>query len=115
VILEAKVRERPDEAAFHADLGLVYAYLGRPAEAIKEGEVAAQLLPITRDAYRGGNLLAAQALIESRTGRQDAAVERLERLLSVPSMVSRQLLQVDPAWSALRENPRFQRVVSAVR
>jgi TolB-like protein/tRNA A-37 threonylcarbamoyl transferase component Bud32/Flp pilus assembly protein TadD len=115
VALEVKVRERPDEAAFHADLGLVYAYLGRPAEANREGEVGAQLLTVARDAYKGGSILAAQALIESRTGRQDAAVDRLERLLAVPSAISRSLLRVDPAWSALRDNARFQRLVRAER
>ena len=110
-VLEAKVRERPDEGAFHAALGLVYAYLGRAAEANRKGEAGARLLPLSRDAYKGGGLLAAQALIESRTGRQDAAVAKLERLLSVPSMLARPLLRVDPAWDALRTNPRFRRLV----
>ncbi len=114
-VLEVKVRERPDEAAFHADLGLVYAYLGRAAEANREGETGARLLPLSRDAYRGGSLLGAQALIESRTGRQDAALDKLERLFSVPSALARPLLRVDPAWDALRTHPRFRRLVGEKR
>ena len=111
VVLEARIRDRPDEAAFHANLGLVYAYLGRADDANREGEAAVRLLPVARDAYKGGSLLAAQALIESRTGRQDAAVDKLEYLLSVPSALSRPLLRVDPAWDALRTHPRFRRLV----
>ena len=115
VVLQARIRERPDEAAFHADLGLVYAYLGRAADANREGEAAVRLLPIARDAYKGGSILAAQALIESRTGRQDAALDKLERLLSIPSALSRPLLRVDPAWDALRAQPRFLRLVGEER
>jgi len=115
VVLEARIRERPDEAAFHADLGLVYAYLGRAADANREGEAAVRLLPIARDAYKGGSMLAAQALIESRTGRQDAAVDKLDYLLSVPSALSRPMLRMDPAWDALRTYPRFQRLVGEER
>jgi hypothetical protein len=44
-------------------------------------------------------------------GEQDAAIDRLEVLLSVPSFLSRQLLQLDPVWSTLREHPRFERLV----
>ena len=109
------MRERQDEAAFHADLGPVYAYLGRAAEANRQGETGARLLPLSREAYKGGSLLGAQALIESRTGRQDAALDKLERLLSIPSMLARPLLRVDPAWDALRTHPRFRRLVGEKR
>ncbi|MDQ3136761.1 MAG: tetratricopeptide repeat protein, partial [Gemmatimonadota bacterium] len=115
VALETRVRERPDEATFHAKLGLVYSHLGRAAEANREGEVAARLLPLTRDAYRGGSVLAALALIESRTGRQDAALDKLERLLSIPSVLTLPLLRMDPAWDALRTHPRFRRLVGEDR
>lgn len=89
----------------------MYAYLGRAAEANREGETGARLLPLSRDAYKGGSILAAQALIESRTGRQDAALDKLERLVSIPSALARPLLRVDPAWDALRAHPRFRRLV----
>ena len=114
-LLERKVRERPDEAAFHAGLGLVYAYLGRAADANREGEAAARALPVSRDAYQGGSVLAAQALIESRAGRPDAAVEKLGRLLSIPSVLSRPLLRADPGWDALRAHPGFRRLMGEGR
>jgi hypothetical protein len=59
--------------------------------------------------------VASLALIESLTGRGDAAVERLEYLLSIPSALSRPMLRVDPAWHALRDSPRFQKLVTEQR
>ncbi|HKT59979.1 MAG TPA: tetratricopeptide repeat protein, partial [Gemmatimonadales bacterium] len=114
-ILETRVREQPGEHAFHALLGIVYAYLGLADEAIREGETAARLMPLARDAYKGGSVLAAQALIESRAGRQDDAVKKLEYLLSVPSLISPPVLRVDPAWDALRAHPGFRRLVGEAR
>jgi TolB-like protein/Flp pilus assembly protein TadD len=111
-ILEGELRKRPDEASFHGRLGLVYAYLGRKADATREGETAVKQLPVTREAYGGSNLAAVLALIDAIGGREDAAVDRLEYLLSVPSAISRPLLRADPAWEPLRRNPRFQRLVA---
>ena len=110
-VLEAAVRARPGEASFRARLGLVYAYLGRKGDALREGEAAVKQLPISKEAYGGSNIAAVLALIEARTGREDAAVDRLEYLLSIPSSVSRPLLRLDPAWEPLRDNARFQRLL----
>jgi TolB-like protein/Flp pilus assembly protein TadD len=111
-ILEAELRVRPNEASFRGRLGLIYAYLGRSADAIREGEAAVTRLPISREAYGGANLAAVLALIDALTGRQDAAIDRLEYLLSIPSSLSRPLLRIDPVWEPLRGNPRFGRLVA---
>jgi hypothetical protein len=66
---------------------------------------------VSKEAYGGSNIAAVLALIEARTGREDAAVGRLEYLLSIPSSVSGPLLRLDPAWDPLRDNPRFQRLL----
>ena len=112
-VLEAKVAARPEEPAYHVRLGLVYAYLGRKDEAIREGMLGVSQLPLSREAYRGASYLAALALIETLTGRSDAAVDRLERLLAIPSTVSKPLLRLDPAWAPLREHPRFRRLTNS--
>jgi len=112
-VLEAKTRAQPNEASFHAQLGLVYAYLHRPTDAIREGEQGVRLLPVSREAYMGSNLVAAQALIYTVTGQQTLAIDRLEYLLSIPSQLSGPLLRVDPRWAALRPNPRFQKLVAS--
>ena len=53
-LLEAKAAERPEESSYHARLGLVYAYLGRKADAIREGELAVSQLPVSREAVSRG-------------------------------------------------------------
>ena len=44
-------------------------------------------------------------------GRPEAAIDRLEYLLSVPSDWSAWWLRLDPAWDPLREHPRFKALV----
>ena len=51
--LENAVREAPEAPSYHARLGLVYAYLGRNADALREGSQAVNLLPVSTDAFEG--------------------------------------------------------------
>jgi serine/threonine protein kinase/cytochrome c-type biogenesis protein CcmH/NrfG len=114
-LLEAQVRSQPTEASYHGQLGMVYAYLGRKADAVSEGETAVRLLPVAREAYRGVNLLTGLARIYAVVGRRADAIEKLEYLVSVPSYVSPASLRVDPRWAMLRGEPRFQKLVSGKR
>jgi len=45
-------------------------------------------------------------------GEYDAAIDQLEYLLSIPSEISIPLLRIDPTWNPLRDNPRFQKILS---
>ena len=51
------------------------------------------------------------AEIYSMLGEQDAAIDHLEVLLSIPSHISVPLLKIDPQWDPLREHPRFRALV----
>jgi len=111
-VLESKVRDSPEEASFHSWLGVVYAYLGRKADAVQEGETAARLLPVSKEAYRGANLMTALALIYAIVGRHSEAMDRLEYLQSIPSQISPGVLRADPRWAPLRGDPRFERLIA---
>jgi eukaryotic-like serine/threonine-protein kinase len=111
-ILESQVRALPDEGSFHAQVGIVYAYMGRTNDAIREGETAVRLLPVSKEAYRGANLVTALALIYATAGRRAEALDRLEYLMSVPAQISRPVLRSDPRWAPLRGDPRFERLTS---
>jgi serine/threonine-protein kinase len=114
-ILESLVQAHPEEPNFHSQLGLVYAHLGRPTEAVREGQTAVKLLPVSREAFRGANLLAALAMIYATVGMRSQAIEQLEYLLTVPSQISAGLLRNDPRWAMLRGDERFDKLVGEKR
>jgi adenylate cyclase len=111
IILENKVNERPEDERFHSSLGITYAGLGRKKEAIQEGKLAVELLPVSKEAWRGLFRVEDLARIYTMVGEYDSAIDQLELLLSIPGEMSVQLLQLDPTWNPLRENPRFQKLV----
>ena len=109
--LESIIQEQPEDARFHSSLGIVYAGLGRKEDAIREGQLAVDLLPVTKEAWKGTFQVEALAKIYAMVGEFDAAIEKLEYLLSIPSEVSIPLLQLDPAWDPLRNQPRFKKLI----
>jgi tetratricopeptide (TPR) repeat protein len=108
VFLERETLEQPDDSRIHSTLGIAYAGLGRSEEAIRQGKLAVELMPVARDAFDGPYRLEDLARIYTMVGDYDAAIEQLEHLLSIPSTVSVPLLRIDPTWDALRDHPRFQ-------
>jgi serine/threonine protein kinase/tetratricopeptide (TPR) repeat protein len=112
--LERAVRDHPGDPRFHASLGLAYAYLGQKSEAIQEGNRAAELNPVSKDAALGPPYVLNLARIYVVIGENEEAINQLEYLLSIPSsefiwqFVSISLLCLDPQWDPLRENSRFQ-------
>jgi serine/threonine-protein kinase len=112
-ILKTKVQEQPDDARFHSSLGIVYAGLGCKEDAVREGKLGVELLPVTKEAW--GSLYRVQALakIYVMVGEFDAAIDQLEFLLSIPSEVSIPLLRLDPTWAPLCDHPRFKKLVEA--
>jgi len=113
VHFERIIQSNPESAyvpVYNSDLGLTYAGLGRCEEAIREGEKAVRMIPISKDAVVGPSLVGNLAEIYVRCGKYEAAIDQIETWLSVPSGISVDLLRVDPMWDPIRSNPRFQRL-----
>jgi serine/threonine protein kinase/tetratricopeptide (TPR) repeat protein len=110
-ILEIKIKQRPEDARLHGSLGIAYAGLGRKQEAIREAEKAVELLPVSKEAYRGCFRVKDLAHVYVMVGEYDAAIDRLEFLLSFPGWISIPLLRLDPIWDPLRDHPRFQKLL----
>jgi len=114
---ERRVRENPAEAQFHSHLGLFCAYRGRKEEAIREGRRAVELLPESKDAAVGPDLESFLAKIYARVGEPELAIDLIEHLLTVPceedATMTKRELQVDWSWDPLRQNPRFQKMLSS--
>ncbi len=53
VLIDSKLKERPDDANLYSARGIALAGLGKKEEAIKEGKLAVELLPVTKEAWRG--------------------------------------------------------------
>jgi hypothetical protein len=92
--------------------GLALAYLGRKAEAVREGERAVSLQPVTKDAYQGPYNQHQLARIYLLVGEPEKALDALEPLLKIPYYLSPGWLRIDPTFDPLRTNPRFQRLAA---
>ncbi len=112
-MLETRVAEVPDDRRTRGSLGIVYAALGRRDDAVREGELALELL----GEDRGENLgyqIKGLAQIYVLLGEYDRAIEQLERLLSTPTFFAGPLLGAEPTWEPLRAEPRFQALIGSV-
>ncbi len=111
VTIERKIAEQPDDARYHSALGIVYAGLGRPEDALREGKRGVELMPVSKEAWRGAYRLRELARIQMMVGRQDEAVTNLTKLLSMPSELTATWLRLDPTWLPLKANPQFQKLI----
>ena len=112
-ILESKIQEQPEDARLHSSLGIAYAGLGRKEDAIREGKLGVELLPVSKEAMRGLSKVEDLAKIYVMVGEYDEAIDQLEFLLSNPGWMSMPLLRLNPAWNPLRDHPRFKKLVDA--
>jgi TolB-like protein/Flp pilus assembly protein TadD len=109
---EDQLKEAPENAQSHMFLGLALAYLGRKAEAVREGERGLALLPVSRDAYSGAYDQHQLARIYLLVGEPDKALDQLEPLLRIPYYLSPGWLRIDPTFAPLKGNPRFEKLVA---
>jgi TolB-like protein/class 3 adenylate cyclase/Tfp pilus assembly protein PilF len=113
--MEKLVREQPEYAEALCVLAMSDAALGRKDEALAEGRRAIELFPITKDAVMGAELQRNLAIIYAWTGEKDLALKQLEDLLQIPSPISYGQLRLFPWWDPLRDDRRFERLVSQAR
>jgi eukaryotic-like serine/threonine-protein kinase len=100
------------DAQRRAFLGLALAYLGQKAAAIREGQRAVALAPISRDAFVGPYIQLQLARVYLLVGEPEKALDQLEPLLKMPCYLSPGWLKIDPNFGPLRGNPRFERLVN---
>jgi TolB-like protein/Tfp pilus assembly protein PilF len=113
-LLEARLRERPDDTFAMMELSWVYLALGRNADALRLSRQAANSIPIEKDAVAGPSFQIGLAQIEARAGAPEEAVKRLRHLLSIPAgqVASIARLKIDPVWDPIRDRPDFQQLLS---
>jgi tetratricopeptide (TPR) repeat protein len=111
IFLEKKIIDFPEDHRLYSSLGIAYAGLGLDDKAIYAGEKAVKLLPVSKEAYRGTYPIEDLALIYVMTGKYDKALEQIEYLLSIPGFLSTKILELDPRWAPLKNQPGFKRIL----
>jgi eukaryotic-like serine/threonine-protein kinase len=107
------IAERPNDPGVHAVRGWLEAIKGKPDSAAASARRALELAPLSDDAFAWTHAAHHAVKTFVRIGDYDTAIDQLEHLLKAPSWISVPLLRTDPAWSPLRGNPRFERLLAA--
>jgi TolB-like protein/class 3 adenylate cyclase/Tfp pilus assembly protein PilF len=111
-IAEKAVAEAPDDAGRHAQLGMILACLSEKDAALTEAKRATELLPESKDAFDGPQMTENLAQVYAILGDADPAIDILDGLLTRPSIVTVEMLKLNPVWDRIRSNPRFAELLS---
>jgi serine/threonine-protein kinase len=109
---EERLKRSPDAADAHIQLAKVHAYLGEKDAALAEAQRATELQPESKDAFGGPEITAGVAEVYAILGENSRTIEILDGLLNRPSSVTVQGLKVNPIWDPLRNDPRFQALLT---
>ena len=115
--MEAETLAHPNDVR-HARLGLLYAYMGRKTDAIREGKRAVDSASI-RGRHRWSQWLCNLALIHARVGDRDQAIPMIESSSPAAGLcfaTQRSMPHALGSASALAmgpvtEDPRFQKIL----
>jgi tetratricopeptide (TPR) repeat protein len=113
---EALLRQQPDNADLISDLAMIHVGLGNKEAALQDADQAMAKLPATKDALLGPFHEEIRARVLARLGEKDRAITTLQHLLAIPysgwfgAPMTPALLQLDPDWDNLRDDPRFQKL-----
>ena len=119
-ILEQVVMKSPQDGIRHAQLGFLYALMGRKDDALREGQRGEELTSVSKDIINGGRVQGFLALIYARNGDADHAIQLIERLLTTPfavdyadDSITLSDLRQRWEWDPLRNDPRFQKILAS--
>jgi len=111
----AYLQKWPDDPNPLMMLALADAVLGRADDALKEGRQAVAMLPISKDAVDGPVLAAELAQVYIWAGENELALQQLETLKQVPRALVYGDLAKLPEWDSLRNDSRFQNLLSELK
>ena len=111
-VAEEQVKRTPDAEESHIQLAKALAFLDERDAAVAEAQRASELRPESKDAFGGPEVMESVAQVYAILGEKDRAIEVLDGLLSRPSGMTVQTLKINPIWDPLRNDPRFQTLLT---
>ena len=110
--LLAEIERVPASDTVRQALSIANAGLGNKEEAVADAIRVVDAWPIEQQPFFGVIPLENLALVYTMVGEYDLALETLEVLLSIPSVVTLPILELDPRWAPLHGHPRYQELKS---
>ena len=118
-VFESAIQQAPGAGLRHANLGLLYSFMGRKEDAVREGKKAVELEPDSKDALVAPWMRGFLAIIYARNGDLDSALPLLERLLKSPfpvdntnCCITTNDLRKRWQWDPVRNDARFQKLLA---
>ena len=110
VKLEAARESDPDDRRIQIALAFTYAALGNAEQARIAADAAVASTPISEDSFAGPGVLLDRAKTLAMIGDDDAALEDLRTVMSVPNhwMSGPVVIRKHPAFENLHSRPEFQ-------
>lgn len=82
--------------------------------AVAELEAGAALA-VKLDAYAGRGALLEAGRALTALGRKEEALAMLRAVVAGPSLMSPNEIRIDPLWSRLKDDPRFEEILKAAK
>ncbi len=92
-------------------LGMAYAGLGDTIKAIEKVEKVKDILSENPDHFKGPYAMEDVAWIYTKTGDYNQALKIIRKLLSKPGPLTAKLLEIDPKWAPLKDQPGYKRLI----
>ncbi|MBI3568699.1 MAG: protein kinase [Gemmatimonadetes bacterium] len=113
IVVEAQLANYPEDAQLHELRGRSLALMGRNADAIAEAERSLKMRETALDASTGPYVRYQVARILVQAGANERALDIIEPLLTANyADITPAWLRLEPVFSPLRSNPRFQRLTA---
>jgi non-specific serine/threonine protein kinase len=110
--IRGRIAAGEEDHFLYGDLAEAEAYLGNEQAAREAIRRAEEIMPMSRDALAGTDVIISRAVVKMILGDHDGAIDDLEFLITVPSNLTPAWLHLHPVFDEIRTNSRFQKLVS---